>query len=450
MTDHLHELCDFLARVGLKDIPGDALDRARSIVADTVAAIAGGSAEPEVRALTAKMAAQGPGKATVVGPGLDLTPSTAAFLNGTAGTFLETDEGAPFSLGHPGIHAVPASLAFAESRASSGEQFILAMMLGYEVGARIGIGSRMRPAMHPHGTWGTVGAAVAVAKLAGADAMRMREAINIASSLSLGTSRQTMLEGGTVRNSFAGFSGKIGVMVWDMVEAGFSGERDGLATVWASVLSDRWDPSALTDQLGTRWEVARNYFKRHACCRYNHGALDILEDLRAAHDFRPHDVRGVRVETYSLAAQLTDKSPRNTLAAKFSLPFSVATALVNGHAGLDAFTWEMLRREDILALAAKVAVAEDERLTAMLPGLRPARLTLELRDGRVLTGFTETNRGDSGDPLGPEVLVDKYYELTTRVWSRGMAEAVLDGIGRIECYADITELTASMRPERRH
>ena len=188
----------------------------------------------------------------------------------------------------------------------------------------------MRPAMHPHGTWGTVGAAVAVAKLAGADAVRMREAINIASSLSLGTSRQTMLEGGTVRNSFAGFSGKIGVMVWDMVEAGFSGERDGLATVWASVLSDRWDPSALTEQLGTRWEVARNYFKRHACCRYNHGALDILEDLRAAHDFRPQDVQGVRVETYSFAAQLTDKSPRNTLAAKFSLPFSVATALVNG------------------------------------------------------------------------------------------------------------------------
>ena len=115
---------------------------------------------------------------------------------------------------------------------------------------------------------------------------------------------------------------------------------------------------------------------------------------------------------------------------------------------MDAFTREMLQREDILALAAKVAVAEDERLTAMLPGLRPARLTLELRDGRVLTGFTETNRGDSGDPLGPEVLVDKYYEPTTRVWSRGMAEAVLDGIGRIERYADITELTASMRPER--
>ena len=77
-------------------------------------------------------------------------------------------------------------------------------------------------------------------------------------------------------------------------------------------------------------------------------------------------------------------------------------------------------------------------------------MTLELRDGRVLTGFTESNRGDSGDPLGLELLVDKYYELTTRVWSRGMAEAVLDAIGRIERYADITELTASMHPGRLH
>ncbi len=90
-----------------------------------------------------------------------------------------------------------------------------------------------------------------------------------------------MLQGGTVRNSFAGVSGQMAVMAWDMVKAGFNGEHDGLATIWGSVLSESRDPAALTEELGTRWEIPRNYFKRHSCCRYNHGALDVLARICA-------------------------------------------------------------------------------------------------------------------------------------------------------------------------
>ena len=119
-----------------------------------------------------------------------------------------------------------------------------------------------------------------------------RETINVASTLGLGTSRQTMLQGGTVRNSFAGVSGQMAVMAWDMVKAGFNGEHDGLATIWGSVLSESRDPAALTEELGTRWEIPRNYFKRHSCCRYNHGALDVLARICA--DSRSRSVRLIR------------------------------------------------------------------------------------------------------------------------------------------------------------
>src|SRR6202030_1661799 len=97
----------------------------------------------------------------------------AAFLNGTAGTMLEIDEGNQFARGHPGIHVVPAVLAAAEELGSSGSDVLLAIALGYEIGSRVGIASKLRVTMHPHGTWGTVGAAVAVARLHGASSKQM-------------------------------------------------------------------------------------------------------------------------------------------------------------------------------------------------------------------------------------------------------------------------------------
>ena len=330
MADYLGDVCRFLADCRFEDLSEPAIERARRVLADSVAAIAAGSMEPEVVALTARTATS-EGPATVIGTGLKTEPGKAAFLNGTAGTFLELDEGNQFSRGHPGIHALPAALAYAEAYGSSGRDLVTAFVLGYEIGARIGIASKILPTMHPHGTWGTVGAVIAVAKLAGADAATMREVINVASTLGLATSRQTMLQGGTVRNSFAGWSGDVGLRVWDMVESGFTGERDGLATIWGTVISTEWKPEEMTRDLGTRWEIARNYFKRHACCRYNHGTLDALAKIvEARGGLRPDEVLSVTVETYSLAAQLSDRTPKNTLAGKFSVPFAVATTLING------------------------------------------------------------------------------------------------------------------------
>ena len=242
MGDPLHQLSEFLCRIRFEELPETVRLRSRQVIVDTLAVIAGGSAEPEVQALTKELLTASATGASVLGTGRRGEAGIAAFLNATAGTFLELDEGNRFAGGHPGIHVVPAALAFGEDRARPGSDILLAITLGYEVGARIGIGSKLRPYLHPHGTWGTVAAAVTVAKLAGASAPEIREVINVASPLGLANSDQTMLEGATVRNSFAGFSAQTGLMVWRLVRSGFSGERDGLATVWGKVLPRDRDP----------------------------------------------------------------------------------------------------------------------------------------------------------------------------------------------------------------
>ena len=440
MSDYLDRLCRFAAGLRYEQLGGRTVEQAKVVIADTLAAVAGGAREPEVIALAGRICREG--NSTVIGAGMRSSAPTAAFLNGVAGTSLEMDEGNRFSRGHPSVHALPAALAYAEERGLAGRDLLVAVVLGYEVGARIGIASSLRPAMHPHGTWGTVGAAVAVAKLAGADAAKMREVINVASSLTLATSKNTMLQGGTVRNVYAGVSNQMGLLALDLVECGFSGERDGLASVFGAVVSESFDRAKMVEGLGERWQIDMNYFKRHSCCRYNHGALDALDGILATNPVNAGDVERIDVASYRHAAELDDQAPRNVLAAKFSVPFAVATRIVTGSSGLASFTWERVRDENIQKLSRRTFVREDPALTALLPQLRPARVTIRLRDGREFKGAADANRGDDQDPYSREELAEKFFELTGRAWPLAAARNLHDKLHRLEEIPDLGSLFA--------
>ncbi|WP_372094730.1 MmgE/PrpD family protein [Tistrella mobilis] len=433
------------------DFDADLSAQARLVVLDCLGAIAAGMQEPEMRALTARLARRG-GTVTApaVGAGLALRADDAALANGIAGTMLELDEGNSFARGHPGIHVLPALLAVRPLARVSGPDFLHAFVFGYEAGARIGAAARLRNALHPHGTWGTVGAAVGAALLDGAGAEEVIAAINVSSSLSVGSSLRTMLEGATVRNAYAGLSARNGLTAWDLVMAGFTGETDGVRSVYGGVLAEGFRPEEMVAELGTRWEIRRNYFKRHAACRFTHAALDVVAGLIADHGpIAPEAVAGVEVVTYVWAAQLDGARPDNMLAAKFSVPFAVATMLAHGAASVPAFRAPALTDARILDLAGRVTVDEDPAMTAMLPDRRPARVTIRLTDGRVLTGETFTNRGDAVDPYGPDEVVAKFMDLATPVWGAAHATRIREAVDGLDRAADLADLDALLKEPAR-
>lgn len=431
----LREWSKFARAARFEALPAPVVDRTRLVILDCLGAMIAGRSEPEVAGLKTRLAKAG--KLRRAG-----SPLMEAFLGGTAGTMLEIDEGNQYARGHPGIHVVPAVLAAAKLRRISGRDAILATALGYEIGARIGIASKLNVTMHPHGTWGVVGAALAIAKLNRASAAEITEVVNIASSLGLTTSRRTMLEGASVRNSYAGFSNMLGMMAWEMAKAGFTGEADGVGAVYGGIAATDWQPAAMTADLGTRWEIARNYFKRHAACRYTHGALDALQDIVRQHGgpIAPEAVKAISVETYVWAAQLDHPAPDTMLAAKFSLPFSLATSLVNGAATLDAFRDAARADETTRALALKVTVNEDPALTAKLPGLRPARVTLDLADGRRFRAEVLTNKGDTEDPYTRDDVIAKFHEVAGPALGRERAEALVSAALSLETAPSLLPL----------
>lgn len=422
--DYLDRFSAFAAGLQFDALPAAVREHTGWVLADTVAAIVAGSAEPELRALAEP---QGFGSgATLIGLGRSAHPEAAALVNGTAGTFLEMDEGNRFSRGHPAIHVLPAALALCEQRGADARTFLSALVTGYEVGSRLGAASQLRSAMHPHGTWGTVAAAAACARVLGLDAAGMRETINIGASMTTATSKKTMLEGGLVRNVYAGLSNRNGLLAVQLATSGFTGERDGLASLFGQIVSERFDTEALLRDLGDDWHLLHNYFKLHSCCRYNHGTLDAIDAMAQQAPLPPPEqIAHVQVTTYNLAAELSDKAPRNTLAAKFSVPFAVATRLVNGSSGLASFTWDEVHDPRVLALAQKVDVAEDPAMTRRLPQERPARVVITGTGGRQRVGEAGVNRGDDASPYTHDELRQKFMDLTGRVWTEARAAQVL-------------------------
>jgi 2-methylcitrate dehydratase PrpD len=352
-----------------------------------------------------------PGTATVLGAdGRRTVPHFAAFCNGAAGTVLELDEGHRYAAGHPAVHVLPALLADAEVTYASSDALLGGLVAGYEVAVRVA--RAMRPlaeGYHPHGVWGGVGAAAAVAHARGLDAPTTETAMAVAANYAQHTRFGAATEGATVRNGYAGMSGLAALVAVDQAEAGFTGLENGVSRHLALAAADGVEEAALTDGLGERWQLADGYFKRHAACRYTHPVLDALADL----EVDPDRVESVSVETYPAAARLHESRPETELAAKFSIPFAAATALVTGETSPEAFR-EAAITPETLALAERVSVGVGEEFAARAPDQRGARVTVATPD-ETLTREVLAARGGDHDPFTEAELETKFHTLVDPV-----------------------------------
>jgi 2-methylcitrate dehydratase PrpD len=321
-----------------------------------------------------------------------------------------------------------------------------AFAIGYDVGARIGLASQLNPHMHPHGTWGVIGAASAIGVLLKFGHCEHMQLMNISSSLTTASSRKTMLQGGTVRNVYAGLSNQMAHLAIDLIQSGFTGEVDGIGSIFGNVVSENLNDNLLLEKLGQRFEVMRNYFKLHACCRFNHAALDCLHDLMRDHQELSNieQISFIDVESYNLAAELNDPRPQNMLAAKFSVPFALATTLVNKNSQVLSFAGGALKNEKTMALSNKVSVKEISSMTEMLPEFRPAKVTIGMKSGKVFRHSVKTNKGDWQSPYSTDELENKFHSLANRSLSQKKSKVLYDKLQNLERIADMRELFQSI------
>lgn len=415
MTDPERAAARFAATLDATSIPTEVRDHVGLVVADTLGAMVGGSTDPAVERLTERFVQQTPGSASVPGTDAGLEPKMASLVGGTAGTVLELDEGHKYAAGHPAIHVLPAVLASAETVDASIDEFVAALVAGYEVATRTARACYpLADGYHPHGVWGAVGAAAGAARLQRCDIEATLAAMGIAANQAQHTLMAAATEGATIRNTYAGKANLDGLVALDLAVAGFTGVDEGVARHLDGATSDGFDAAALAAELGSHWEVTGGYFKRHAACRYTHPTLDAIATIQDRTEFAGGDVESVLVETYPTAAGLTPTQPKNSLQAKFSVPYAVATRLVHGASGKTAFTEESLS-EAVFELAERVEVVASDDITARLPDARSSRVTIRLGDGRELTESVEHARGGTERPWTEPELREKFDELVAPI-----------------------------------
>ena len=438
---YLTTLAEFAAGTQLNAISEAARTRARWVIADSIPVIAAGMQEPEMKALVAaQLAGAAPGNVWVIGTGKRAGLFDAALLNGTAGTWLELDEGNLFAKGHPGIQVVPAAVALAQASGYSGAELVRAVALGYEVSARISRAAQMRLAFHPHGTYGVIGAAIAAGVLKGFDAAQMKELINVAAPTGMATSRQTLLDGATVRNIFTGHSSHMGLMAVRLVECGFTGEIDSVGNVYGKgVYSEQFDRELAVAGLGSDWLIAQSYFKLHPIGRYGHSAVDALEDLLAKVSGGKLDlaqIERIEVRAYMLAASLAGKNIVSSFGARFSVPFALASILYHGRSGLKSFDDAAVANREVQALVQRVDLQEDKSFTARFPMEQPVTIRIVMRDGSAHEGRCVITKGEAAKPHTEAELTGKFFELGEPVWGQTVTQKLYAGLMNIEGVAD--------------
>jgi 2-methylcitrate dehydratase PrpD len=449
MEPALVALARLVAGTSEEAFPVAVRDRAALVVADSIGAILAGAQESEVRRLHAGVE-RAAGPATVLHDGFPrVEPWWAITANGLAGTMLELDEGNRFARGHPGIHVFPAALAEAERLGRPGSALLSALIVGYDVAARLGGGAPIRPGMHMHGVHGAVGAAAAVARLRELDEELTARTLGVAAGLTLGTSWRTALGGATVRNAYAGVSGASGWLAADLAVAGITPLPDMLSEIFGGISGSGFDAAAILDKLSERFEISRNYFKRYACCRYNHPAVEALEEILAEARIAPERIDSIRVATSALGATMSDRDPVGPLGAKFSIPYSLAVRLVLGawddDCGVEAFREPALSDPRVRALTQRVEVVEDPALTALTPRARPARVEVRLMDGRVLARQVDQPSGEFDRPYPETALRAKFVGLTGGSFGPLGAGAAWDLCRRVGELKSARELTDGLR-----
>ena len=411
---------------------------ARRLLLDIAGICVAARHEPYVRAALASI--DQPGPCTVIGAAAQLGVEGAAFVNGTAAhgeDFDDTYEGGPV---HAGAVIVPVVLAAAQRHGASGADVLRGIAVGVEVTCRLCAVAPMKvhkAGFHPTAIFGVMGAVAGVGAMLGAPEAVLVNAFGIAGSMGSGII-EYLAEGAWTKRLHPGWAAQSGYRALRLAMAGFEGPRTvfegqhGYFHGYANTSDGNFE--ALLNGFGTQWLWTTIAFKPYACGTMAHPYIDCARAWRQR-GIAPAQIARIECETaegivHRLWEPLATKcAPQNAYAAKFSIPYAIAVALLKDDAGLSEYTDAQVREPELLALMAKVSYGVDP--ANPYPRQFTGHLRVTLHDGTVHEHRQGYFKGGVEHPLSDAELQHKFH-----------ANCAHGGLGRAQSDALLSEVTA--------
>ena len=436
-------IADFVVGFDPKSLPPLAIERARLAFIDTLAVMLAGSREQGCEIVCEMVRQEGAvPKVSVVGQSLRTSPQLAALANGVAAHIMDYDMSS--LLGQPTSPIIPALLPLAESAGATPAEVIAALIVGFEVCLKL---ARAAPEQSSVGGWhavssiGTIGAAMACARLLRVRREQIADILGIAASLSgglsanFGTMTKPLHSGSSARNAI--LAATLGRGGFTASAAALENPVSGYFRAFDRGIKVSFEPF---DELGRRYDIVERGFKpkRYPCGGLGHTAIDATLELRT--EINIADVTAIRAGITGYAAsRIGDKYPTSIESAKFSMPYVAAYTALYGAPMLKAFTEKAIADERVKALAGKVSVAIDPEFAGILDE-SPARVTVTLADGRTVERMRYYASGTPQVPLTKEQVEEKFFSCAERAVDKTAATNLFAFLNRLEDQRSLAEL----------
>lgn len=384
-------------------------------------------------------------EATIIQTKKKFPAVNAAFANAACAHALDMDDGHRFAALHPGTVVIPAAIAAAELSGASTRELITGVVVGYEIMIRIGMAinpSSLNRGFHSTGIIGPFGAAAAAANIMGLSREDTIGAFGLAGLQASGLLQVNHDdEGAKVKPINPARASMAGVLSSILAERRAQGPRsifegeDG----FLKAVTDEVKVELMTHKLGQEFEICNVYLKLYAACRHAHAAIDAaLEASRTAH-IDPQEISKISIQTYPAAIRLAGMTNATTpSAARFSIPFSVALAIIKQDAGADKYSEENVRDQRIQALAGKVDLSISTKWEKLYPEKRGATVSITDKN-RTWSAEVELAKGEPENPASWEEIHEKFYTNATLLISEKDAKVLGDTIMGLE-HSSLDEL----------
>jgi len=433
------------------DLPAEVVDAAKAFVLDTIGVGVAGAGTPESRSLASVAGSWGSGaEARVWGQAVLLPAAHAALVTSHQTHCLEFDSIHEPAVVHPLTVLLPCLIADAERRSrhgerSSGEDLIAAVAVGVDIAGGLGDVTTTPLQFFRPGTAGLFGAVVALANARRLPPELTTEALGLAYGQVSGT-MQPHTEGSPILPLQVGFNARSALNALDLALAGHTGPRqifEGRFGYFRLIEADG-RPDELADRLGSQWEIVRVSHKPFPSGRATHSGIDGTLRLMTEHGFTADDVDWVLAIVPPMIHHLVSRplveEPHPNY-ARLSLPFQIASALVDGRIDLDTVRPDRLNDPRIRELTTRVRIEVDDNPDPN--AFDPQTLRIGLTDGSVREITLPRVLGSPPNPLSRAAQIDKFVaclRFGAPDWPETRAERIVDLVDRLETLDDLTPL----------
>jgi 2-methylcitrate dehydratase PrpD len=421
--DAICDLAKYIVNTRYDDIPRNVVEIAKKFIIDSVGVGMAGSSAPGNVEIMDLIKEWGGKKESSILVYADKVPApAAAFANSILIHSNDYDDTHGRTATHANVTALPAALSIAEKMGSTGKEFITAVILGVDVTCRLALASNLFHGWHNTATVGIFGATAAASKILGLNEAQMVNAMGIAYSQAAGN-RQGRQDGALTKRLQPAFSTRAGVTAAFLAQRGVTGARNVIQGEWGffrlyhdasrKFEPDKW-AEVLKEGLGERFEVVNLGIKPYPCVRCSHAAIDGALGLATQRNIEAREIEDVTIYTNQRVID-TAGSPFEIrtdplVDAQFSIPYTVAAALIRKKINLDTFEEKTIRDPDIGKLAASVKVVLDPGFKESVGVEGPIKIRIKMKDGSALEQRVEFASGHSQNPLTEEQFSEKFRD----------------------------------------